>query len=130
MTPVTCTVRDETTAGDVLHALELQLASETLDVGALIEARVNQEVRAHNGAPSEPFAGLVEPVARETAANGTRPVARIDAGRQVAVAKEAFLRGRVLILVDDRQVTELDERVTLRPGGHVTFLKLVPIVGG
>jgi hypothetical protein len=35
-----------------------------------------------------------------------------------------------VLLVDDRQVESLDETVVLRAGGEVTFLKLVPLVGG
>jgi hypothetical protein len=54
----------------------------------------------------------------------------IDAERQTAVALSAFERGQILLLVDDRQVDELDVRVTLREGSVVTFLKLVPLVGG
>ena len=48
MSPITSTVRDETTAGDALAALELQLEAEQLTVAEPIRARVHQEVRAHN----------------------------------------------------------------------------------
>ncbi len=130
MAPVACTVRDQTTSGDVLHALELLLTEEVLDVAGLIDARVRQEVRAYNAMPRGRFAGLVEPVGREAVANRPRRLSPVDADEQVAAAKEAFVRGRILLLVDDRQVSELRERVSLRPGSIVTFLKLVPIVGG
>jgi hypothetical protein len=42
----------------------------------------------------------------------------------------AFGRNAFVVLVDDRQVAELDEEVHLRAGTRVTFLKLVPLVGG
>ena len=45
---ITLTVRDETTAGEQLAALELQLAAEETTVRELIRARVHQEVRDHN----------------------------------------------------------------------------------
>lgn len=47
------TVRDETTAGDLLQELALQLASERLTVAELIRSRVETEARAHRlpGAP-------------------------------------------------------------------------------
>jgi hypothetical protein len=35
-----------------------------------------------------------------------------------------------LLLVDDRQLTELDQEALLRPGSEVTFLRLLPLVGG
>ena len=110
---ITLTVRDETTAGEQLAALELQLAAEETTVRELIRARVHQEVRDHN-------ATLVTP----------RNRGRVDAGKQTDVALEAFERGHVLVLVDDRQVETLDESVTLRSGSVATFLKLVPLVGG
>ena len=125
------TVRDETTAGDVLQELALQLASERLTVAQLIRSRVETEVRAHHASSgSTPYGGLVQPVPHEQKLNAARPPRRIDTERQVEVALDAFSRGRVLLLVDDRQVTELADEVVLRPGSAVTFLKLTPLVGG
>jgi hypothetical protein len=120
------TVRDGTTAGETLAALELQLDAERLTVAELIRARVHQEVRAHNAARSGRFTGLVQPVERDLNA----PPRPVDAERQTEVALRAFDRGHVLLLVDDRQVTELDHEVVLRPDTGLVFLKLVPLVGG
>lgn len=55
---------------------------------------------------------------------------RIDWQAQYQQAIESFQRNGFLILVDDRQVSELDEIVELRHNTTVTFLKLVPLVGG
>src|SRR5262245_47715022 len=44
---LTVTVRDETTAGETLRELELQLLDERTTVRELIRARVHQEVRRH-----------------------------------------------------------------------------------
>lgn len=131
MTALTLTVRDETTTGQVLRELELQLAATQVSAGDLIRARVEQEVRAHNAQQVlRPFSGLVEPSATEASLNRSRKPRRVDADAQVKVALEAFAHGRVLLLVDDRQVDELDEQVTVRPGSTISFLKLVPLVGG
>jgi hypothetical protein len=125
MAPFTLTVRDETTSGKALATLDLQLEAESVTVAELIRARVHQEVRAHNAsrAASPRFNGLVQP----ERAGASKPV---DAERQTEVALHAFERGQILLLVDDRQVDELDQQVTLRPESAVTFLKLVPLVGG
>jgi hypothetical protein len=133
MTAITLTVRDETTAGDALCELELQLTAERVTVAALIRARVHQEVRAHNaGAASDRgrFNGLVAPTAVERELNGSRTQRTVDADAQTAVALRAFERGHVLLLIDDRQVESLEQIVELRSGSAVTFLKLVPLVGG
>lgn len=41
-----------------------------------------------------------------------------------------FERNGFLVLVDGRQVSELDERIELRADSEVEFVKLVPLVGG
>lgn len=49
---------------------------------------------------------------------------------QSELALRAFAANGILVLVGDRQVTEPDEEIELVPGTEVTFLKLVPLVGG
>ncbi len=53
-----------------------------------------------------------------------------DADAQTEVALRAFVRGSVLLLIDDKQVDHLDAEVVLTPGSTVSFLQLVPLVGG
>lgn len=124
-------VRDETTSGEVIGELALALTAERTTVGEIIGARVAAEVRAHNAdAVLGRFRGLVQPTGEEERLNGRRPHRRVDPEAQVAVALQAFERGQILVLVDDRQRTELGEVVTLKTGSTVTFLRLVPLVGG
>ena len=135
MAELTVHVRDETTTGDVLGALELQLTAERTTVREIIRARVHQEVRAHNAlAEGGRFNGLVQPTAEEEELNrparSRRRRRRIDADKQTAVAWDAFERGRILLLVDDRQRTDIDEELVVTPQTTVVFLKLVPLVGG
>lgn len=128
---VEVTVRDETTSGDVLGELALQLESERLTVRELITSRVNAEVRVHNARGGRTaYRGLVDPEPHEQRLNPIRKPRKVDGPAQVEVALDAFARGRVLILVDDRQVTELEDQVILRSGSSVSFLKLTPLVGG
>ncbi|MEU1572894.1 hypothetical protein ABZ519_17325 [Streptomyces collinus] len=55
---------------------------------------------------------------------------RIDPETQTALAERAFAGKGLLVLVGDRQVTDPDEEIELTLGTEVTFLKLVPLVGG
>jgi hypothetical protein len=135
MAAISVQVRDETTTGDVLGGLDLQLEAERTTVREIIRARVHQEVRDHNAkAVAGPFRGLVKPSESEAALNPApekrRRPRRIDASAQTDVAWSAFERGQILVLVDDRQLIELDEEVVLGSGSSVVFLKLVPLVGG
>ena len=133
MTPVSVTVKDETTSGETLAALQLQLESERVTVRELIRARVHQEVRDYNAQrATQIFRGLIQPTEAERELNGYRmkTARRIDPEAQTAAALRAFERGNVLLLVGDRQVEDLDDEVVLSPGTDVSFLKLVPLVGG
>ena len=54
----------------------------------------------------------------------------VDAGERTRLTLDAFRRNAFVVLVDDRQVTDLGEKVHLHAGSRVTFLKLVPLVSG
>ncbi|MFI7320311.1 hypothetical protein [Streptomyces venezuelae] len=94
---------DETTSGERRSAGELEVEEERLALRELIRRRVLHEVEAK---------------------------AEADSARQVERVVEAFGRNGLLVLVGDRQVTDLDENIVLTSGTEVTFLRLVPLVGG
>ena len=98
----------------------------------IIRSRVYQEVDDYNRRRPEVFRGLVEPTDAEKTLNGykLRQPREIDWKRQFEAACEAYARNAFLILVDDTQAGPLDEEVTLRAGSQVTFLRMVPLVGG
>ena len=48
----------------------------------------------------------------------------------VQAAQEAFARGDFLLLIDRRQVCDLNERVALCEVSEAVFLRLIPLVGG
>ncbi|MBB5874060.1 hypothetical protein F4553_007494 [Allocatelliglobosispora scoriae] len=123
---------DETTSGDRAEAWHLEIFEEQLALREVIRRRVFQEVAEHNAGSALVFRGLVQPTATERTRNGfqLREPRRVDAEKQVARALEAFSRNGFVVLVDDRQVEELDAVLDLRLGTEITFLKLVPLVGG
>jgi hypothetical protein len=129
------TIVDESTGGGK-HAWTLDLLHEALTLRELIRGRVYQEVTEYNARQSGLFHGLVQPTGAERILNGDRAGYRLRESRrlnweaQYEKAVEAFTRRGYIVLVDDRQVAELDTPVELRPGSEVTFLKLVPLVGG
>ena len=55
---------------------------------------------------------------------------RIDPEKQFDKAIESFYRNGFMVLVNDQQVDELEEEIEVSPDTTVTFLKLVPLVGG
>lgn len=130
---VTIDVHDETASGNKTHAATLEFPSERITVRELIRSRVYQEVKDHNVATSqELFRGLVQPSDAERELNGFRlPRPRqLDWQKQFDAAQRAFNRREFLILVDDRQRDDLDEEIVLTHQTQISFLKLVPLVGG
>jgi hypothetical protein len=123
---------DETTGGERRDAWGLEIFEERLPLRELIRRRVFQEVAEHNATRPEVFRGLVQPGDAERVLNGFRVERgrRVDAEAQFVKAVEAFSRNGFVVLVDDRQIEELDEEIDLVRHTEVTFLKLVPLVGG
>ena len=128
----TITVYDETTSGARTNELTLEFLNERVSVRELIRSRVYQEVTEYNARMPEYYRGLVQPTDAERVLNGYRVRERrkLDWEAQYRKAIRAFHGNGFMILVDDRQVDELDAEVELRHDSTVTFLKLVPLVGG
>ncbi|MEH0971274.1 hypothetical protein V6U77_09100 [Micromonospora sp. CPCC 205546] len=98
------TVVDEVTGGPRGPEWTMEIFEETVRLDELIRRRVFLEV-AESGA-------------------------QVDPEERTRMTLDAFGRNGFVVLVDDRQVTGLDERIRLHGGSRVTFLKLVPLVGG
>lgn len=128
----TLLVRDQTTTGDQFNSIELEFLTDEITVRELIRERVYQEVKDFNAKKHEVFRGLVQPTDAERTLNGYRMRERraINWKPQFDAACEAFEQNRVLVLIDDHQAISLDEHITIRPGTEVSFIRLVPLVGG
>ncbi len=130
--PATLTIRDETASGAVTRRFELEFPTERITVRELIRERVYQEVQDYNRRKDAPFVGLVQPTESEVSLNGFK-VKRgrdVDWKRQFEKACEAFEGRQVLVLVGERQAATLEETIEIGRGTEVSFLKLVPLVGG
>lgn len=123
---------DETTSGSRSEGWGLEIAEERLTVRELIRRRVFQEVAEYNARTPEVFQGLVQPQDAERVLNGyaNRTARRIDPEAQTELALKAFAGNGFLVLVGERQVTDLDAEIELALGTEITFLKLVALVGG
>ncbi len=125
----TITIKDEVVGGGGARAFSLDVLDERLTVRELIRARVYQEVEDHNAKGALQYQGLVRPRAEERL-NAPKQHRPIHFEPQYQAATAAFEENRLLVLVDDRQVDGLEEQILLTTRSEVTFLKLVPLVGG
>ncbi|MEV6515598.1 hypothetical protein ACGF5H_19425 [Micromonospora chalcea] len=98
------TVTDEVVGAQSGPAWTIEVFEEEVRLAELIRRRVFLEI-AESGVDADPE-------------------------ERTRTTLEAFGRNAFVVLVDDRQVTDLDEKVRLHAGSRVTFLKLVPLVGG
>ena len=127
-------IRDETTAslGKAEHTFTVHVSGESISVRELIRQRVFQEVEEYNNRKPAVFRLLVQPGDTERTLNGFK----FDKPRQIIPeaqfkkAVEAFEGNGFIVLVDDRQVDQLETEIPLHPETSVTFLKLTPLVGG
>ncbi|MFI5895434.1 hypothetical protein ACIA5D_35590 [Actinoplanes sp. NPDC051513] len=56
--------------------------------------------------------------------------ARIDWVAQAEAACDAFGRNGFVMLTGDRQIDDLDELIDLRRDNEISFIRLIPLVGG
>lgn len=130
--PATLTIHDETTSGQKTNTFTLDCLTEKITVRELIRARIYQEVQDYNQKEPEYFRGLVEPTNAERVLNGYKIKAKrkIDWQEQYQRALEAFDRNGFFVLVGDRQADSLDQEFQVKVDTEVSFVKLVPLVGG
>lgn len=127
-------IRDETTAslGKTEHTFTVHVSGEKISVRELIRQRVTQEVEEFNSRQPAVFRMLVQPNDTERTLNGFKfhKPRFVDAVEQYEKAIEAFEGNGFIVLVDDYQIQNLEDEIALQPETSVTFLKLVPLVGG
>ncbi|MFI6450395.1 hypothetical protein ACIBF6_02485 [Streptosporangium amethystogenes] len=128
----TVTFRDETAAGKPIEEFTLPDLPESISARELVRLRVREEVARYNAAPAARFNGLVRPEDAEVELNGYRmgTKRRIDWERQADAAERAFGRNGFLLLIGERQIEDLSELIDLTVDPVVSFIKLVPLVGG
>ena len=126
------TIKDENFAGKALSQILIEIEKDSCTLKEIIEKRVEAEVEKYNKLLPKYFTGLVQPTESEATLNGYLVGNRrkIDVEKQVFVALNAFQKNSFFVLVDDEQITELDEVIELQSERKISFIKLTPLVGG
>jgi hypothetical protein len=125
-------ILDEQLNGSITNQFEIEIENDTISIQELIEKRVTQEVENYNNKLPEYYKGLVEPTDAEKTLNGFKLKKRqlIDTEKQVYVALEAFQKNSFFILVDNRQIEELNQEIKINKHSKISFVKLTPLIGG
>jgi len=132
MSALAVTLYDETTDGKTVNKVELRLVSHNTTLRDVISQRIKHEVDKHNSKQQEVFQGLVQPTDAEVMLNGyrLRKKREISFEKQFEKAIQAFNANGFFALLDDKQVDDLDSPLILTEDSHLSFIKLVPLVGG
>ena len=102
-------------------------------VREIVRARVRIEVDRHNSTlQPKSYLGLIDTPEEEKALNAPRHerARDLDPESQIEVALDSVRRGRVIILFNGEQVSDLDALLMVTPVSEARFLRLVPLVGG
>jgi hypothetical protein len=128
----TLTIEDRTATGRPTGSIDLPDVPDRITLRDLIRLRVREEVARYNLRPVGEFRGMVQPDGATVGRTGfTMPAPRpLDWERQAEAAIDAFLRNGFFVLVDGRQVTDLDAQIQLTETLDVGFVRLTPLVGG
>jgi len=125
-------VHDERPDGAKTNTFTLECLTESMTVRELLRARIYQEVQDYNLRTPTYFRGLVEPFEAEKTVNGykLRKKRQINWEEQYQRTLEAFERNGFFVLIGERQVESLDQVFEVKVDTEVSFIKLVPLVGG
>ena len=124
---------DQAPGAPTVEGPQLSFRMRQVTAREIVRARVLIEVDRHNGAlQPRSLVGLVERPRAERELNTPRPERPrpLDPESQIEVALEAVRRGRVILLFNGEQVSDLDAPLTVTPVSEARFLRLVPLVGG
>jgi hypothetical protein len=123
------TFRDQRPGSAKGIARQLQLTSNRITARELVRHRIEADIEADFA--NRRSAWLVTPGDTERALNGERgPYVQFDVDAYTEVAFQAFERNGFFMIFDGRQVTDLDEVLTVERDSALTFVRLVPMVGG
>mgnify|MGYP000365587080 FL=1 len=122
-------ILDKTIPGDISNSFKIEL-EEITTPKEIISVRVKEEIKNYNEKANDKLKSLVRPLAKETVLNSFKKKKEIDVEKQIYVALEAFQKNGFFILVDDLQVSELNQKIQLKESSSISFIKLTQLVGG
>ena len=123
------------------QAFSLRLASQRVPAREIVAShvraevdRLNDQARRNHAKHDRVASFLVGSHTHETEgilnpARGRRP-RLLDPETEIKEAMGGVAARQVIMLFNDREVTDLDAELTVTDGSAVIFLRLVPLIGG
>ncbi len=123
----TVTIKDISLQGPQ-SSWQLDIDEEQNTLHEVIRSRIYQEVSEYNARRRKQLLCLIPPTPH--CSDPADAVAPLDWQVHYEQAIKAFEQKRYIVLIDERQVTELDRLIQFSAHSTVTFLKLIPLIGG
>ena len=125
-------IKDETIGGETKNSFTIETSSDTATVQELIKLRVFSEVENYNQKLPEYFRSLVQPTETEVTLNGYKMIEKrkVDAEKQYYLALESFKKNGYFVIINNKQVESLEQKVEVEDKMELQFIKLTQLVGG
>lgn len=127
---------DETLFKPSTFMMSLDMMSATTNARQILKERIYADCLRANTQTSATSAPIVSPSDQEIALNSKSvkptPKRHLDWQTEFDKAVEAFKHNGFMLFIDDRQISDLDETITLKEHdpSTVTFIKLIALQGG
>lgn len=128
----TIVIKDRTFGGGSINEIDLQIEASEITVKDLIISRVKREVDIYNTRMEKPYSGLVIPDKIEEFLNRKKAGDRrsVDFEKQAYEALAGFQNNQFFVIINDKQVDDLEQKIDVPSIKEVEFIKLTPLVGG
>lgn len=125
-------IKDDTIGGDTNNSFIIETETKTANVRELIKLRIYSEVENYNQKLPEYFRSLIQPTEAEVTLNGYKMIEKrkIDPEKQYYLALDAFNKNNYFLIINNKQVEELEQEIEIQDNMELQFIKLTPLVGG
>jgi hypothetical protein len=124
---LTISIKDESLQGTQL-SWQLAMLEEQTTLREIIRRRLYQDVREYQAQKRSQSLCLLSPTS--LCQTSAEPLPQLDWQKYYKQAINAFKKRSYIVIIDDQQITQLDTPITLNEQSTVTFLKLIPLIGG
>jgi hypothetical protein len=112
------------------RALTLRIASQHMTLREIITRAVEVELRKAEARTEAALGAVLVAILGGGGARGVAASTGLELAAETERALEGFRDGSYRVLLDDRPVTDLDERLCLGLRSRVTFVRVVPLASG
>lgn len=123
-------MRDVSRAGHELGRATLDGLPPTMTLGELLRARIHADVARYDREPGTVFQGLVQPAdaVRHSDGHHLATPRRLDAQLLLAAAQEAVVAGLLWFVVDDEELTDLEQPIDVDQHERIVAVMRSPVV--